>query len=179
MYKQEAETLKFRHRSLFGKMSYVYIVLFIFSIVFTVVLFQADIAEQLLGLLSLFLASLFLSLMFNIHGVEIDLNRFIIITYKKVLWFRISKRYDLTDFKTITITQDIVKVKTTRYANHISDSYYYYYLNLVSQIRNQTIILDESEDYIDIADASVALSIQLNMNVYDGVSNIANIIRNH
>lgn len=150
-------------------MSYVYIVLFIFSTVFTIVLFQEVTEEGLWGLVSLFLAALFLSLMFDIHGVHIDLNRESILTYKKVLWFRISKKYDLTDFKTITITKDTVHVRTTKWSDHRSDSYYYYYLNLGCPVRNQTIILAESEDYNEIILASQDLQLMLDLEVWDKV----------
>lgn len=150
-------------------MSYVYIVLFIFSTVFTIVLFQEVTEEGLWGLVSLFLAALFLSLMFDIHGVQIDLNRESIITYKKVLWFRISKRYNLTDFKTITITKDSVYVRASRWSDHGGDNYYYYYLNLGCPVRNQTIILAESEDYNEIVLASEGLQLMLDLEVWDGV----------
>lgn len=165
MYNIEDEIIKFRHRAKFGAMSYVYIVLFIFSAFMTIGFFRYNLV--IFGLFGLFLDYLFLNLMFNIRGVEIDLTRKIITTYKKVLWLRISKSYNLDDFKTIRITQDCLNIRTTRWADHRSDNYYYYYINLVNNDTNRTLILAESQDYREIAHASEALAFQLNVEVVE------------
>lgn len=60
-------------------------------------------------------------------------------------------------------------MRTTEYSDYRSDNYYYYYLNLVCINRDQTVILAESEDYREIANAAQTLSLALNMEIYDEV----------
>lgn len=163
----ESQILKYRQQSQFGGMSYVYIVLFIFSIMSTVVSFQES--NWILVLVSLMLGGLFLNLMFNIHGVDVDITQKIVITYKEILWFRISKSYSLTDFKNISITRKMLNIKTTRIASHSSDTYHYYYLNLVGETKKQTLMLAESEDYWEIVRAADVLALQLNMDIQDEI----------
>lgn len=163
----ESQILKYRQQAQFGGMSYVYIVLFIFSIMSTVVSFQET--NWILVLVSLMLGGFFLNLMFNIHGVDIDITQKIVITYKEVLWFRISKRYRLNEFRKISITRKMLSIKTSRNASHASDTYHYYYLNLVGESRKQTLMLAESEDYWEIVRAADVLSLQLNMEIQDEI----------
>lgn len=168
IYSRENGILKFKPRTQFGKISFAYLILIICSIFFAVYLFQLD-NYAILGLPCLFLTSLFISLMINIRGVDIDLNLKKVIIYKKILWFRTRSIDSLTNYKSIYISKDKVIVGTSDYVDHLSDTYYYYLLSIVNEIDKKKIILAESQDYKNIANTAKLLSVDLKIEIKDKI----------
>jgi hypothetical protein len=171
MYVRERGILKFKPRTQFGNVGYVYLIVVIVLIILAIQIFRMG-DLSFLGVLCLFLSCLFISLMLNIHGVNIDLKKRKILVYKNILWFSVDKVFDLNSYKVIYITKSKVVAYQSEYPGDYSEVYYYYLLSLMNEMNNQTIVLTESQDYKKIASAAKRLSVDLNMEIKQSLSNV-------
>jgi hypothetical protein len=114
--------------------------------------------EFLASLVSLILSIITIYPVLDIHGIEVDTGIRKIRDYKLFLWFRIGKWSQISEFKTIYLTQKKVIVGTSKYSEHAADTYHYYHIKLVDEIHKKEIFLAEYKNYYKAQKISVNIA---------------------
>jgi hypothetical protein len=83
----------------------------------------------------------------DIRGIEINRDTQTIREYKAILWWRIGRFKNMSDYKSIHLLQENVVVRTSEYSDHRTDTFHYYRIYLVDEANNKDIFLAEFKNF--------------------------------
>ena len=101
----------------------------------------------LLAILFIIVCIALLSLVLDIHGIEVNRNIHKIRDYKVFLWFRTGEWQDLKNFKSIHVVHENVVTRSSIYSGSKSDTYHYYKIKLADELNKKEIYLAEYKNY--------------------------------
>jgi len=98
------------------------------------------------------------SYIIDVHGIEVNRHKHLIREYKVLLWMKIGKWQNTSNFKTIYILKSNVNVPTLGYSEKRSETYHYYQIKLVDEINKNEIFLAEYNNYYKAQKIAVSIA---------------------